>query len=349
MLLCLLMSRLSLPLLGAGLAFAAAGCNVFDPALYLNVQRQDAAPTMPDSAPASAFSDRCEGIAPLASSSAMYPFTIDTNAFKDDYSELVACAGHDLPGNDAFVAVEMMGGQKWHVHVEPLSADFDPAVYVLASCDERACSRMTAIDECGPNKSEHLSFVAPQNGIYFIGVDSVSGGGMANVQIFRPTCGNGATEHSETCDDSNTTSGDGCDSLCRKELSASAVTEAEPNDDPRAANVLLPPTHPGTMTASGMLATRCDHDMYSITLAQVGTVRASLGQTTLACGAEGATVSLTLVGGDGLTAVPGVTTTVSSDCPTIEAKDLAPGEYFLVLRRSGGDMSWPYQMMVEAP
>jgi cysteine-rich repeat protein len=342
------MSRLLLPLLGAGLA--ATACNVFDPALYQNVQTQDAAPADagPDGARVAAFVDRCEEATALPAASSM-SFDIDTTNFKGDYSELVACAGHDLPGNDAFVAVQMAVGEKWHVHVNPLSTGFDPAVYVLASCDERACSRMTAIDECGPNKSEHLSFVAPQNGTYFIGVDSVSGGGMANVQIFRPTCGNGVVEHSETCDDNNTSSGDGCDSLCRKELSAAAVTEVEPNDDPRAANVLLLPSHPGTITANGMLATRCDHDMYSITVAQLGTVRATVGQTTIACGAEGATISLTLVGGDGQTAVPNVTTSMVGDCPMIEAMDLPPGEYFLVLKRSAGEMSWPYQMMVEGP
>jgi cysteine-rich repeat protein len=311
----------------------------------MNVQPDAGPDTAP---PATAFSDSCEGAKPVTATSSM-AFDIDTSAFKGDYSELVACAGHDLPGNDAFVAVPMMGGEKWHVHVNPLSPTFDPAVYVLASCDERACSRITAIDECGPNKSEHLSFVAPQNGIYYIAIDSVSGGGMANVQIFRPTCGNMMVEHSETCDDGNTTSGDGCDSLCRKELSAAAVTEAEPNDDPRAANVLLMPSHPGSMAANGMLASRCDHDMYAVTIGQAGTLRATIGSTTMPCGAEGATISLTLVGGDGQTAIPGVSTTLNNECPTIEAKDLAPGDYFLVLKRSAGEMSWPYQMMVEGP
>jgi cysteine-rich repeat protein len=338
------MTRLLLPFLGAALV---AGCNVFDPALYMNVSVPDAAPP-PDTAPAVAFTDRCEQASPVAAQSSM-AFDLDTTTLAGDYSELVACAGHDLPGNDAFIAVPMMGGEKWHVHVDPVSANFDPAVYVLASCDERACSRMTAIDECGPNKSEHLSFLAPQTGTYYIGVDSVTGGGAAKVQIFRPTCGNKVIEHSETCDDGNTDSGDGCDSLCRKELSATAVTEAEPNDDPRAANVLVMTFHPGSMTASGMLASRCDHDMFSLTLAQSGTVKATIGQTTLPCGAEGATVSLTLVGADGQTAVPGVVNTPTGDCPSIEAKDLTAGEYFLVLKRSTGEMSWPYQMMVEAP
>jgi hypothetical protein len=103
------------------------------------------------------------------------------------------------------------------------------------------------------------------------------------------------------------------------------------------------------MTAAGMLASRCDHDLYSITLTQTGSLRASLGATTLPCGAESATVTLTLVGSDGQTAIPGVATTVTADCPAIEAKDLAAGEYFLALRRSAGEMSWPYQLTVEAP
>jgi len=340
------MPRLLVPLLGAGLALT--GCNVFDPALYMNVPMPDAA--APDTGAPSAVSDRCEQAMPVTGASSM-AFEIDTSTYKGDYSELVACTGHDLPGNDAFVAVPMVGGEKWHVHVNPspMTPTFDPAVYVLASCDERACSRMTAIDECGPSKSEHLSFVAPQTGTYYIALDSAGAAGIATMQIFRPTCGNMMIEHSETCDDGNTTSGDGCDSLCRKELSAAAVTEVEPNDDPRAANVLALPTHPGSMAASGVLATRCDHDMYSITVAQIGTVRATIGPTTMPCAAEGGAISLTLVGSDGQTAVPGVTTMLNSDCPTIEGKDLAPGEYFLVLKRSAGDMSWPYQMMVEGP
>jgi cysteine-rich repeat protein len=348
------MPSLPVPRLAAALVLAA-GCSVFDASLYQNSVSADASPpATPDASPdemvvTSAFADRCEGIPALAVSTSV-SLGIDTSTFKGDYSELVACVGHDLPGNDAFVAVEMAAGEKWHVHVNPLSADFDPAVYILASCDERACSKVTAIDECGPNKSEHLSFVAPQTNKYLIGIDSaVAGGGRANVLIFKPTCGNSVVEHSETCDDGNTSSGDGCDSLCRKELSAATVTEAEPNDDPRAANVLLGAAQVGGMTAMGLLASRCDHDMYAITRTTQGTLRATISATTLACAAEGATISLSLIGSDGQTAVPGAVLTQANDCPSLEAKDLAPGEYYVVIRRPAGEMSWPYQLLVEAP
>jgi len=342
------MPRLLVALPGVALVLAAAGCNVFDPALYMKAPvTPDAAPPTPDAAPTAAFSDRCLGIGPLMSSSSI-ALDIDTSNFKGDFSEVVACVGHDLPGNDGFVALEMTGGDKWHVHVNPVTPDFDPAVYILASCDERACSRVTAIDECGPGKSEHLSFLAPQTGTYFVGIDSaVRGGGVSSVLIFRPTCGNGTTEHSETCDDNNQMSGDGCDSLCRKEFTAPAITELEPNDDPRAANVLAVAGR--SMTAMGMVATRCDHDMYSVTLPQAGSIKATISATTVACGVEGAAISLALIGADGLTAVTGVTTAVVSDCPALEAKGLAPGEYFVMVRRPTGEISWPYQLLVESP
>jgi cysteine-rich repeat protein len=332
------------------LAIAASGCNVFDASLYMK------GPVAPDAGldaggpevgPVSAFFDRCLGITPLAEASSM-ELSIDTNDFKGDFSEVVACVGHDLPGNDGFVALEMLAGQKWHVHVNPVSPEFDPAVYILASCDERACSKVTAIDECGPGKSEHLSFLAPQTGTYFVGIDSaVRGGGVSSVLIFRPTCGNGTAEHSETCDDKNNVSGDGCDSQCRKEFTAPAVTEMEPNDDTHAANVLLAADK--GMTVNGVVATRCDHDMYAVTLAQQGTIRAKVSATTAACGVEGAPISLALIGSDGLTAVSGVTTTMTNDCPALEANDVAPGEYYIVLRRPTGEMSWPYQLVVEVP
>jgi len=339
------MPRLLVALSGAALTLAASGCDVFDPALYMmSPVTPDAAPPTPDAATGPAFADRCLGIGPLMSSSSI-ELDIDTNNLNGDFSEVVACVGHDLPGNDGFVALEMTGGDKWHVHVNPVTPGFDPAVYILASCDERACSKVTAIDECGADKSEHLSFLAPQTGTYFVGIDSAArGGGASKVLIFRPTCGNGTTEHSETCDDTNKVSGDGCDSLCRKEFTAAAITELEPNDDPRAANVLAVAGR--SMTAMGVVASRCDHDMYSVSLPQPGTIRATLSATTAACGIEGAPIDLALLGADGLTAVTSMT---STNCPVVEGKDLAPGEYFVVVRRPSGEMSWPYQLLVEAP
>jgi cysteine-rich repeat protein len=168
------------------------------------------------------------------------------------------------------------------------------------------------------------------------------------VVIIKPTCGNGIIEHSETCDDGKTEPGDGCDSTCRKELNAPSVSEAEPNDDPRAANVLQMTQRMGGMTVLGQVASRCDHDMYSLPVAQGGTVRVTVSPTAMPCSAEGGMVKVTLIGSDGQTQVnAGVL--ITNDCPTLEAKDLPAGQYYVQIHRTIGEVAWPYQLLVETP
>jgi cysteine-rich repeat protein len=362
------MSRLNAVVLGAALSASLGGCNVFDAKLWMDAvvpadaavpdaaaedtmpptpdAAEDTMPPAPDTTPM-VLTDRCEDSMTITSQGGM-TLAIDTTGFKNDYSELAMCTGHDLPGNDGFVTVQMAAGEKWHVHVTPLTPGFDPAIYILSSCDPRACSPITATDECGPNKSEHLSFIAPETGMYKVGIDSMTGGGMATMALLRPTCGNGMVEHSETCDDGNTTSGDGCDSLCRKELAAANVSETEPNDDPRAANVVLGADRPGGTTVTGTVASRCDHDMYSVTVPPMTTLRATLSATAMPCNSDGVTIKLLLLSADGQTPV-NANLTATNDCPALEATNLPPGEYFLVVRRPGGDPIFPYQLMVETP
>lgn len=353
------MASLNAAVLGA--ALAVSGCNVFDPALYMGRPAPDAAAPA-DAAPppdlaenevapevgppdvggvGPALADVCEESTPLQSTSTM--FAIDTTTLKANYRELTACVGHELPGNDGFLSIDMAAGEKWHVHVNPGSADFDPAVYILNSCDERACSKVTAIDECGPGKSEHLSFKAPQNGRYRVGIDSpTAGGGQATVVIVKPVCGNGMIDHSETCDETSET----CEA-CRKKLAMPSVSEAEPNDDPSAANVLAAAQRAGGQMVLGQVATRCDHDLFSVTVAAMGTIRAAVAATTVAC-ADGGAIWLSLVGPDGQTELR-AGTAQPNGCPTLEVRDLAAGEYFVQVRRTGTEAPWPYQLVVEAP
>src|SRR5262245_59643262 len=144
-----LMLRSSAVLLGAAALVGGAGCNVFDPALYMAVEAKDAAPGPADGEPpVDAASEaappvptlvaRCEVAPPTVASSAT-PFAVDTNALGNDYSEFTACVMHDLPGNDGFVTVMMNAGEKWHVHINPMTPEFDPGIYILGSCDTRAC------------------------------------------------------------------------------------------------------------------------------------------------------------------------------------------------------------------
>jgi cysteine-rich repeat protein len=334
-----------------------AGCNVFKAQLYIDrmeggVDAEPMTPT-PDGGRPLVLAERCESVGsiPLLGAGGE-PYAVDTRTMSSDYRELSACVGHELLGNDGFIAVDMKAGEKWHVHINPLTPDYDPAVYILASCDERACGTTTAIDECGPGKSEHLSFIPSQTSRYLVGIDSpTAGGGQATVVIAQPKCGNGTTEHSETCDDGNTNSGDGCDSLCRRELPAT-TSEMEPNDDLRAANILIM-SRMATVRVSGMLATRCDHDMFSVTVAAAGSVRARVSGTGTPCTAEAIPVRLALVASDGQTEIGVGSAAAGDDCPAIDdrhpfAKNLPAGEYYLMVKRPS-NTPLPYQLTVEGP
>lgn len=74
------------------------------------------------------------------------------------------------------------------------------------------------------------------------------------------TCGNGAVDPPESCDDGNTAAGDGCSATCR--LEAAALTEAEPNDTqadafPTGLSGL------GIVTVQGAVSPMGDDDVFS--------------------------------------------------------------------------------------
>jgi cysteine-rich repeat protein len=241
------------------------GCDVFDPALYH----------------ISGLGAHCEDVVPAVRSSEQ-TFPVDTTDLTDSMHDLQSCTGYAEPGNDGFFTVDMLAGQKWHFHVHPLTPKLDVALYVLPACDERTCSLGNGEDECGPDRDEHMSFVAGKGGKFIVGIDSrAPGGGRSNVLAIHPICGDGILDHSESCDDGNLISGDGCDSHCRAELTATAEipepNEVEPNDDWTGANVLLMPADHPTMTVHGRLGGHCDFDMYAVDVP----VGASLSATML--------------------------------------------------------------------
>jgi cysteine-rich repeat protein len=90
-----------------------------------------------------------------------------------------------------------------------------------------------------------------------------------NVQLtVIATCGNGAIEGSETCDDGNTMSGDGCSSACKFEK----VLESEPNSTCAQANgpLTLKPS-PGTLNG-GAITPIGDADWYAFNLTSTSDV-----------------------------------------------------------------------------
>jgi cysteine-rich repeat protein len=202
----------------------------------------------------------------------------DTTLLTNDRHEL-SCVGGSARGNDGFFKVKMTRGKKWHFHVKiPADSSIDPAVYVLDSgCQDSVCQRGWGLNECVSGQDEHFSFFPPRDGTFLVGVDSVERGGDAlEVLAVEPTCGANGKEHSETCDDDNTDAGDGCDELCRAELTESDTVEKEPNDEPLAnANVLV--MDPGTsLEVTGQLGGKCDFDSFQVMVPDGGAVRAAM-------------------------------------------------------------------------
>ncbi len=260
---------------------ALPGCfDNFDPSLYQGEAGVDAgvidAPTA-DAGLTLVFGDFCSSLPVSTVPTGENVFPIDTTGAVDNMRDLGSCVGATTPGNDVFLAIEAGPSERWHFHVrQGASADVDPVLYLLDACNERNCDSDRAINVCGAGANEHLSVVAPPGGgSYYLGIDSVSAGGFAGtLEIYRPICGNRAgPEHSENCDDGNTEDGDGCDSLCRTELSGPLAEEAGVNDDFYSANHVM--AADGT-TVLGEIGGGCDVDVFAVDLTAGTTLTATM-------------------------------------------------------------------------
>lgn len=110
------------------------------------------------------------------------------------------------------------------------------------------------------------TFAHVQAGTYFISVeDYLNNGTIAaytvNVTLLGVGCGNGVLEAGETCDDSNTSDGDGCSAVCAFE--GLNENEAGGNNVFNGAGVL---TATGDIVYQGALDPATDLDFYAITV-----------------------------------------------------------------------------------
>ena len=273
------------------------------------------------------LSETCVGSVPMVAAGTNA--ILDLSGFADDVSAVAGCTGETTPGADGFFGVAMAASEKWHFHVRNMSASgLDPAIYVLDSaCDARRCGPTDGIDRCAGNRDEHLTFVAPRAGTYYVGLDSKNvGGGAYELLIVRPTCGDGELEHSETCDDENTESGDGCDAQCRVELSAAARGEEEPNDDFTGANVV-----PASgLDIDGQLSSECDVDLFVVDVPASGAVNVDvLAVGAVVCGDSAPELDLRLWNADATTVRAVGTVEAGNECPVLRTTGLTPGEHLV--------------------
>ncbi len=336
--------RLLACVLGSGLLLH---CDYFPESLLDGSVENDA----PDgSVAAFALAETCVGDVPMVTDD-LDNVPIDLTTLSDDISDIGFCTGADAPGNDGFFGVQMEAGEKWHFHLRTVSEDMrNPAIYVLdSSCDSRRCMAGDAIDVCGEGRDEHLSFVAPRAGLYYVGIDSrVVGGAMYQLVALRPVCGNDDVEHSETCDDGNTESGDGCDATCRHELPhpMTGMAEAEPNDDPTGANRIVA----GTGNVTGRLGGRCDTDLFSFDVEEGTNVNVALrGAGGVACPVGTPTFSLQLLAANATSLVAAGNVPDGENCPVLTATGLTAGTYYVSVTTDENERPFDYTLAVTQP
>lgn len=325
------------------LLFAAFGCDYF-PEELLDASAGDAGGV---DAGALVLAETCAGDVPMITTN-LEDVPIDLTGLRDDISDIGFCSGADAPGNDGFFGVAMEAGEKWHFHLSTASSSgLNPAIYILdSSCDSRRCMAGDAIDLCGAGRDEHLSFVAPRAGTYFVGIDSrLTGGATYQLVALRPTCGNLEIEHSETCDDGNTDDGDGCDSLCRVELS-DGMAELEPNDDPTGANHLIG----GVGAVSGVLGGQCDQDLFVVELEEGASLNVAMrGPGGLACGSTTPLFELALLAANGTTRIAEGTFADGEFCPVLDTSGLREGTYYVSATTSESERPFNYTLEFTQP
>ncbi len=317
-----------------------ASCRVFDETLLTEGE-----PVLPD------LGEDCLGDdVPEFESLNMFR-SASTLDLTGDRHEL-SCVGGNARGNDGFFKVRMTRGRKWHFHVKiPADSTIDPAVYVLDSgCQDSVCQRGWGLNECVSGQDEHFSFLPPRDGTFLVGVDSVDRGGDAlEVLAVEPTCGRNLKEHSETCDDDNMVAGDGCDNLCRAELTEGGTAEQEPNDEPLAnANVLV--MDAGTsLRVTGQLGGKCDFDSFLVSVPEGGGVRAVMEPTG---GSEcSIALRLQLIDTDGFAPILTVETEPGV-CPALPEADpavlgLDEGEYFVRVTAAAPNEPEPFDYALD--
>jgi hypothetical protein len=320
------------------LIWLAAGCDVFDPALYMRVDGGGG-----DSGGAPLLADRCSSSAPLIESQSAV-FLVDTSAFSDNVTDVASCTGRQARGFEGFFALDMMQDERWHVHVKSLAADGDPIIYILETdCDDRGCQPGEGVDSCSL-VDEHLTFVAPRNARYIVGIDDANArGGQYEVLPIAPSCGNDIKEHSETCEvgDAN------CTADCRGQLSNNGM-EQEPNNDPPDANILML-GGPGTIQVNGDIASECDLGSFQFEVPMNGSVTASVFPIGMAaCTATAPAVRLELIGSDGRVPRGSSGAGGIGMCPELTAAhpfttNLPAGTYYVRLSAPDFAETRPYQ------
>jgi hypothetical protein len=347
--------------LGAGAiaAFAASGCLVVDDT-HLNEVLQgrtdasvdaDASEPEPDAGVSEdviPLVDRCgDSDAEVLFASTGGQFRVDTTGTSNRFT---TCNSRAAPGNDGFVAIDARGGDLWHFHVipDPTVADQnrDPFLYLLDStCRNTSCNHFS--DACQGPGDEHFAFVAPSDGVWYLGVDDRNeGGGVYQLEAIKLSCGDGSAVHGEACDGSDT-----CNSDCREVLDEGRPSEQIPNDNEIEANYVELPASREIVISGTLGGDLCTYpDVYTFDNVQEASdlvVEVQKTDGTVCDNPSLTPFDIVLRNPDG-DIVAGPQTNASTGCAELRANDLPVQSFFLYLEHDEplDDRPVPYRLHI---
>lgn len=316
---------------GGGPGSADAGQPMSDP---------DAGPTPtedagPGSATGPAMLDFCAeppgGVAAVISDTTER-LEIDTRGLNN---RVATCTADAAPGNDAFLAIDGVAGDAWHLHLIPSPLEpsqiRDPYLYLLdARCDPRQCS-LNAANFCSGMGDEHFSFIIPATGRYFIGIDDVMpGGGLYELEAIRPQCGDGVREHGEACD-----SGANCID-CREVVDVARDREVEPNDNFLEANHLSLPVENVLTVEATIGGSSCTYsDMFLVDIPSGGaslSVQFLSDESDSVCDSASLTPFEAVLWNTAGEVRVAPMTNPSTGCSELDVSSLEAGRYFIEVR-----------------
>jgi cysteine-rich repeat protein len=203
-----------------------------------------------------------------------------------------SCTGYSTTANELLYSVSVPAGQQ--VDVTMTGTGFDAALWVTTSCEDLVGAFCVAGADEGPASAETVTIINPgaAAATYYIVADSYSGCGSFNLAVSAataaPRCGDSLLSAVlvETCDDGDTTAGDGCSDTCHVEFgwtcdntTLPSVCTAVPSLGTFAAAAAIPPQTGGPL-ASG------DSAFYMVTFTTAvlldGTVVADAGDPDIA-------------------------------------------------------------------